>query len=330
VMRTDFGGNPDLDAQESKGDTFGFVIDVPFAPGLSVTADYWRIRRTNLLGQRSVAQINDSDAALLREFTQAQLAAGVSINQIDLGSGTANYRGDSDVLRNPLTPEDIAAFAAYNAANPNNPVAPAGRIFSRNRPFLNLASSEHKGVDFGFRYELPGLPFGDVVISSDWSYLSRSTASLEPANVAPIVTNGLYANGAAKWRGTGNIFWRNGPWNAGLGIYHVGKTHDAGAVTTQAVFESLGSPSYIERHFTQGRNVYRRVIDPFTTYNLSVGYRFENTTSSLLRDTRVRLSVVNLTDKAPPLASNNFGYDPSVSQNLLAGRTWNLELTRRF
>jgi transcriptional regulator with XRE-family HTH domain len=79
VMRTDFGGNPDLDAQESKGDTFGFVIDVPFAPGLSVTADYWRIRRTNLLGQRSVAQINDSDAALLREFTQAQLAAGAGV-----------------------------------------------------------------------------------------------------------------------------------------------------------------------------------------------------------------------------------------------------------
>ncbi len=330
VMRTYFGGNPDLEAQRSKGDTFGFVIDVPFLTGFSVNADFWRIRRTGLLGQRSVAQINESDTALLRAYTQQQLNAGVPIDQIDLGSGTANYRGDRDVERYPLTPEDIAAFAAFNAANPNNQVAAAGRIFSRNRPFLNLATSEHSGVDFGFRYELRELPIGDVVISSEWAYLGKSESVLAPPNVTPIINNELYANGAARWRSTSNIFWRNGSWNAGLGIYHVGKTHDSGAQTTQAIYESLGRPSYIEPHFTQGRTVFRRVIDPFVTYNLSVGYRFDSPEYGLLRDTRVRLSIINLTDKAPPLSSDNFGYDPGVAQSLLSGRSWNFELTRRF
>lgn len=330
VKRTYFGGNPDLKAQESKGTTFGFVIDLPFVAGLSVTADFWRIRRTNLLGQRSVAQINASDTALLLAYTQSQLAAGVPIDQIDLGGGTANYRGDPDVGRFPLTPEDIAAFEAYNAANPDNPAAPVGRIFRRDRPFLNLSSSEHRGVDFGFRYELPETPWGDFVIDSEWAYLSRSTSVLAPANVPPTVNNGLYGNGAARWRSTTNLFWRRGAWNAGLGIYHVGKTHDTGATTSEAVYESLGRPSYIEPHFTGGRTLYRKVIDPVITYNLSVGYRFAPEAANWLRDTRVRLGVANLTDKAPPLSSANFGYDPGVNQSLLSGRSWSFELTRRF
>ncbi len=330
VMRTFFGGNPDLQAQESEGETAGFVIEVPFVEGLTISADWWNISRTNLLGQRSLPQINESDTALLREFTQQQLAAGVAIDQIDLGSGTASYRGDPDVERFPLTAEDIAAFAAYNAANPMTPAAAAGRILSRNRPFLNLATSEHEGIDFGFRYELRGLAIGDLVFSSDWAYLSKSQSTLEAANVAPVVNNELYANGAAKWRGTSNIFWRSGGWNAGLGAFYTGETHDAGASTSQAVFESLGRPSYIEPFFTQGRTIYRRVIDPVISYNLSVGYQFDDAQSPLLRDTRIRLSIINLTDEAPPLDSGSFGFEPAVSQNLLSGRSWGLELTRKL
>jgi outer membrane receptor protein involved in Fe transport len=61
-----------------------------------------------------------------------------------------------------------------------------------------------------------------------------------------------------------------------------------------------------------------------------VGYRFENRPSSWLGGTRVRLGVVNLTDKAPPISSGGFGYNPGVSQSLLAGRSWSLELTKSF
>lgn len=329
VKRTYFGGNPDLQAQESEGTTFGFVLDVPGIDGLSLTADFWKIDRTNLLGQRSTAQIDASDAALLQEFTRSQIAAGVAPDQIDIGSG-ASYRGDPDVERFPLTPEDRAAFAAYNAANPNNPAAPAGRIFARYQPFLNLASSEHSGVDFGFRYVMPRRSWGRLVVNSEWSYLDRSKSVLAPANVEPTINDGLYAGGAAKWRSTTNINWDNGPWNAGIAIYHVGKTHDSGATTTQAVYDSLGQPSYIEPFFTAGRTLYRLVIDPVVTYNLSVGYRFGEEASAWLRDTRVRLAVSNLTDEPPPLASEAFGYDPSVSQSLLSGRTWSLEITAKF
>jgi iron complex outermembrane recepter protein len=330
VKRTYFGGNPELEAQESEGTTYGFVLDVPGVEGLSLTADLWKIDRTNLLGQRSTAQIDESDTALLQAYTRAQIAAGVPVNQIDAGSGGANYRGDPDVERFPLTPEDRAAFATYNAANPGNPAAPVGRIFSRNQPFLNLSSSEHQGVDVGFRYALPRQAWGRLVVNSDWSYLARSRSVLAAANVAPVENDGLYADGAAKWRSTTQVNWDNGPWNAGLGIYHVGKTHDGGATTTAAIYESLGRPSYIEPFFTAGRTIYRLVIDPVVSYNLSVGYRFGEQSASWMGDTRVRFQVANLTNEPPPLASGSFGYDPSVGQSLLSGRTWSLEISSRF
>jgi iron complex outermembrane recepter protein len=329
VKRTYFGGNPNLKPQESEGTTYGFVFDVPGVKGLSFTTDVWKIDRTNLLGQRSTAQIDASDTALLLEYTRAQLAAGVAINQIDVGSG-ATYKGDRDVERFALTPEDRAAFAAYNAANPNNRAAPAGRIFARYQPFVNLSTSEHEGIDFSARYAVPRQSWGRLLVTSDWSYLQRSRTVLAPVNVAPTENNGIYGDGAAKWRSTTNINWDNGPWNAGLGIYYVGKTHDTGATTTQAIYESLGSPSYIEPFFTAGRTVYRLVIDPIVTYNFSLGYRFGDGSPAFLDDTRVRFSLANLTDEQPPLASGAFGYDPGVSQTLLSGRTWSLEVSKRF
>ena len=331
VQRTYFGGNPALRAQESKGRTWGVVLDVPGMKGLSLTADRWRIARSNLLGQRSVAQIRDSDTSLLRAYTRAQLAAGVPAAAIDLGSGTSSYKGDPDVVRFALTPEDRAAFAAYNAANPGNPQAAAGKIFSLNRPFLNLSSSEHEGWDLGLRYELPRLPIGQVVVNSDWAYLGKSLSTLAPANLPPTVSNGLYAGGAARWRGTTTVSWRRGAWTAAFAAYQVGRTHDAGATTTAAVYESLGRPSYISPFFTAGQTVYRRVIDPTFTCNLLVGHQFGDAAPAFIRRTLVRVGVTNLNNLTPPLASSEgFSYDASVNQSLLPGRTWTLEVTRRF
>ncbi len=332
VQRTNFGGNPDLKPQESEGRTFGVVIDVPGVRGLSLTADYWRIERTDLLGQRSVAQIRESDTALLRAYTQQQLAAGVPIGQIDLGSGTPNYRGDRDVERfATVTPEDVATFATYNAANPGNQQAVASRIFAVNRPFINVASSDDAGVDLGARYVLPRTSLGNFTISSDWAYLIKSRSVIAPANVTPTENDNLNVGGVARWRGTTNVSWRRENWSGGLGAYYVGPTQDTRATTTAAVYESLGRPSYIAEQFTGGRLVYRYITGSVLSFNASVGYRFGPDSSlRALRDTRVRLSVNNLTDEEPPLASGGFGYDPAVHQSLVPGRTWMLEVTKKF
>ena len=294
-----------------------------------MTADQWRIERTNLLGQRSTGQIRDSDAALIRAYTRAQLAAGRTIAQIDLGSGTSNYKGDPDVVRYAVTPEDIAAFAPYNTANPNNQQGIVGKVFSVNQPFINVATSEHEGVDFGLRYVVPRFPWGNVVLNSEWSYFVRSRSVTRPANLPAIETDDMNASGVARWRGTSNVSWRRGPWSGNLGAYYVGPTQ-GGASTTLAVWDSLGRPNYIARQFTGGQFVHRYVVDSTITYNASLGYRFGPDAAKWLRGTRVRVGVVNLFDKEPPLTTGAFGYDPGVSQNLLPGRTWSLEIAKPF
>jgi outer membrane receptor protein involved in Fe transport len=329
TMRNYFGGNPDLDPQESKGTTFGFVVDVPGVQGLSITADYWKITRDNLLGQRSVADILANDAALLSAYTAAQVAAGVSPNDIDVGAGTAGYKGDPDVVRLAATAEERAAFATWNATHPNSLAAPVGLVLSTNTPFLNLSSAENKGVDFGVRYLMPRQSWGRLLVNVDASWLWRAQ-TVVPTTAGEVISNDLYSGGAARWRTTTNISYENGPWNAGLGIYHVSKTHDTPTVSA-AVYNNLGRPSYIDPIYTNGNTVYRLVIDPVITYNLSLGYRFDSAVSRL-GDTRLRLGIVNLTNEKPPLSANGdgFGYDPSTSQSLLNGRTWSLEVTSKF
>jgi len=330
VQRGYFGGNPNLKASSSEGTSYGIVIDVPGIRGLSLTADSFHIERTNLLGSRSAAQIRASDITLIQTFTKAQLAAGRTLASVDLGSGTAAYKGDPDIVRYAVTPEDTAAFNTYNAANPGNPQATAGKIFSFNQPWINISGSENVGVDLGLRYALPKLPFGSITLNSDWSYLVTSRSVQQPANLAAVETNDLTVNGVSRWRGTSNVSWRRGAWTAHLGAYYVGPSQDSGATTTAALFESLGQPKYIAKHFTGGQFVYRYIMDSSISYNASLGYRFTTGNSSWLRGTRLRLGVTNLTNQAPPLASGGFGYAPGVSQNLLAGRAWFFDATRSF
>ena len=202
-------------------------------------------------------------------------------------------------------------------------------MWSTDTPFLNLSSAENKGVDFGVRYLLPRFSWGRVGLNTDASWLWRAK-SVVPTTAGPVVSNDLYGGGAARWRTTTNITWENGPWNAGLGIYHVGKTLDSPSVS-RAVYENLGSPSYIKPFTTNGNTVYRLVIDPVVSFNFSLGYRLDMATSRF-GDTRLRLGIANLTDRKPPLSANSdgFGYDPSTSQSLLNGRTFSLEVTSRF
>ena len=64
--------------------------------------------------------------------------------------------------------------------------------------------------------------------------------------------------------------------------------------------------------------------------NPSAGYRFGREAARWVRSTNVRLGVVNLLDRDPPLTSGALGYSPSVHGTMFPGRTWTLELSRRF
>jgi outer membrane receptor protein involved in Fe transport len=49
-----------------------------------------------------------------------------------------------------------------------------------------------------------------------------------------------------------------------------------------------------------------------------------------LNNTSVRVGVNNLFDAEPPLSSDSRGYDPSLYNTMARGRSYSLQLTKKF
>jgi iron complex outermembrane receptor protein len=324
-------GNPKLQPTTSIGRSVGFVLEVPKVKGLAITADYWNIEQANVIGSRSASQILNSDATLLQAYVQSQIAAGKTVAQIDVGSGTAAYKGDPNVVRFAPDAQDVTAYAAANASRPAaQQSAVAGKILSRTANYENIAKGYASGIDLSLSYQMPQLPFGRVSVSTDWSYLIRTYQFRAIAGSPSVFTERLDVNGTSRWRGTGTLSWRNANWSAGVSGYYIGSYNDTGATTTAAIYNTLGAPKYISRQFSDGSYSYRFRVHDTVTFNAFLQRRFSAQSSPWLRRSAIRLGVVNLADREPPLESGSFGFSSSVYGSLFQGRTWTMELTRQF
>jgi iron complex outermembrane recepter protein len=321
---TTIEGNPNLQPEKSEGGTAGFVLDLPFVDGLSFSADYWKIRQRNLIAAPVVTQLGEDDAARLLAATQAALAQGIPINQINLGSGTAAYAGNPLVTRSSvITQADLTAFNAYNATHPQSQwVAPVGALLSTATPYTNLANATIDGVDFNMTYKSPRFDWGRLELITDATYLmdyARRESSTSP------IEHRLGLEGSTRWRGSANLIWSyNDNWQAGMSAYYIGSYADVNASLTPAQAAQVGSSSYLYR--IDGVSYFR--IKSSITANAFASYRF--THGGLFDNATVRVGVINFTNEAPPLSSDPAGYDPSVYQSMAEGRTWTLRLTKEF
>jgi iron complex outermembrane receptor protein len=321
-------GNPDLQPETSTGKSAGFVVEVPFVKGLSLSADYWEIRQKDVIA--SSGSINDDRDALIAA-TQAALAAGQAIGSIDLGSGTAAYQGDGSVVRLPVTQADRDFFTAYNATRtPPNQRAVVGGIDILRTTYFNRAEQFVNGFDFDVTYKFPRMALGNFTVNTTWTLLN-DFHSYNSAGAPRTDLRWSNAAGGAtpKWRGTTTLTWRKQQWSAGLAAYYTGDYTDAGATTTQSIYDSLGSPAYIVPFVNNGNLTYRYLVSDSMSYNAYVGYRFR-AKNKWIGNTAVRVGVVNLLDEEPPLSSDSRGYDPSVYNLMARGRTWSLQVTRQF
>jgi outer membrane receptor protein involved in Fe transport len=329
-------GNVNLRPEEAEGISAGVVIDVPVFKGLTLTADYWEIRQNGAIST-SGGVTEDSDALLAA--TQAALAAGQNINSIDLGSGTANYRGDASVVRNTVTQADRDAFALYNSTRPpGNQRAAVGSIVFIRETYFNRAERFSNGIDFEVAYRFPKFPLGNLNFSTEWTYVIDAYAIDTPNTPR----NDLRWQGSWPiWKGNSTLTWRKGNWRAGFSALYTGDYQDADGSTTEANYIAAGRPQYIVNTFDTGAQRYRFLVDALTTYNAYVSYRVpknggffalisEAPLMGLLSETTVRLGVLNLTAEDPPLAVDSRGYSTSVYNSVARGRIWSLELSRKF
>ncbi len=327
AQRTTFRqGNQNLQPEEAKTWLAGFVLEVPKVRGLSFTFDYFNLNQNKVIENVGAASAIDRDEVLLDLAMKAELAKGTPLAQIDLGSGTPNYRGNSKVTRKPVSAEDRQAFAAYNA-RPGNTLlrAPVGEVVSVIDDYLNLSGRDIEGYEFGVQYRTPRTRYGTFTFSGEATHyvLRRSQADEN----SPALDE-LGRNGRTRWRANASLSWRQGPVSAGWFTSFFGSFVDTSAATTQQIYEALGKPEYIRIFNDNGITRYLLRVDPQMAHNAWISYRFDRKDNSWLRGVTVRGGINNVFDTEPALADEQYGYQPGSFN--VRGRQFTMEVSKRF
>ena len=333
---TTTGVDTALKPEKAQSGTFGIVVDVPYLEGLSFSTDFWKIHERDVIASPLQGTVLTAETANITAATAALEAEGYALAAItpnllagQLGSGCVN-----NPLTNTLTyrsyfdPTSGAAVYRTCAADPRTAVAAnaagkaaAGTLYNVFLPYANLASATTDGVDFNITYKTPMFSFGRFQFVTDATWLDnfdRRTSATGP------IQQYLGLLGATRWRGDMNLLWYYGAWSAGISAYYIGDYADQNATLATSM---LGQVPARTVYTIDGINYWR--IASLVTENVFASYTLSSQ-HKYLDNLKIRVGVDNLSNRAPPLDSDNAGYDPSVYQSVSEGRVWSLQVSKAF
>jgi outer membrane receptor protein involved in Fe transport len=219
-IRAVYGGNPDLKEETSDTYTFGAVLQPSFAPGLSLTVDYYNIK-----------------------LKDAILVSGPGATSVrDACFGTPD---------NGFTPFDTS-FCSLIPRNPQT-----YEVQDLLNTALNAGSIKTEGVDFELRYS-SRLDFGFFDNESRLSVRVSGTRLIKYANNNLAAIPSLLVNcegrfGAfcgdpfSKWRGSARVTWATGPVTLSALARYIGRATDDGQSGYSALFKpALGDRKYYD------------------------------------------------------------------------------------
>ncbi|MFN4020993.1 MAG: TonB-dependent receptor domain-containing protein [Erythrobacter sp.] len=292
-------GTDQLRPEDSESINLGIVLEPKFLPGLTLTADYWRVKQTGLVGT-----FGDDNAIALDLLLRLN------------GSSNPN------VIRAAPTQEEIDLFTGTS-------LAPAGEIIRVLDPYLNLDSRVSKGWDFGLAYNVPDFGLGNFRLRFNAARLKGfvQSAGADGQILLDAVADGslppevrieglgqlLELDGRPKWRFSSALNWGNGPVEIAVFANYVGKVWNT-SVTRDVPIVS-DDPN---------ANFYR--VDDMLTINTS--FTFSIKTDGPLDGTRLRVGVNNLFDKDPPLADETYGFLSALHSP--RGRVVRFEIRKNF
>jgi outer membrane receptor protein involved in Fe transport len=292
-------GSDQLAPEDSESINLGVVLEPEFIPGLTLTADYWRVEQRGLVGT-----FGDDNA--------------IALDLLRRLNGSSN----PNVVRADPTQEEIDLFAGTS-------LDPVGEILFVNDPYLNLDSRVSKGWDFGVFYNVPDFGIGRFRLRFNAARLESFVQSAGPDaqellegiadGVLPpeVVVGGLgellEIEGRPKWRFSGSVNWDTGPVDVSLFANYVGEVWNTSVTRDDPIVSD-----------DPNANFYR--VDDFLTFNTAISYTIENDTA--LDGTRLRFGINNLFDKDPPLADDTYGYLSAL--HTPRGRVFRVELRKAF
>lgn len=285
-------GTNELKPEDTESINLGVVFQPVFIPGLTLTADYWRVRQDGIVGV-----FGDENALALDLLLRLQ------------GSSNPN------VVRAAPDQDQIDLFAGSG-------LEAAGTVIRVLDPYRNLDSRVSKGWDFGLLYALPDFGAGEFDIKLNAAYLDSffQTPGADGAALLDAVEDGTLPsgisidnigelrlqNGRPKWRWTAALRWESGPVGASLFGRYVGKVQDTGVMQ-----DDTGA------FYT---------VDDWFTLNAAISYTIENDTA--LDGTRLRIGFNNILNQDPPLADESFGFFSDLHS--ARGREFSLSLRKEF
>jgi outer membrane receptor protein involved in Fe transport len=240
-------GSKLLQPEESESFSYGVVFQPTFVDGLTLTADWWSIDQTGIVGIFGTPNHLALDWAL-------------RIN---------GMAPNPDVVRLAPTPDNIAFFAGSG-------LDPVGQVLQTNVPYFNLDSRETEGLDISVVYDMDAGRFGSFTFGLNAAKLLKTFQSTSPLGdfinaqnePAIVVVSGgdlIERDQRPEWKGSGYVRWNSDKFGAGLFVNHVGEFKDTGVVSdTTGEFWT---------------------VDSWTTYNISGEYHFSmgNFSNSTIR-----------------------------------------------
>ncbi len=183
-----------------------------------------------------------------------------------------------------------------------------GTIFQIRQPTSNFGKLDTSGIDMGMKYLWRDTAVGDFRFAIDATYIDAYDSVVFPGT-APIEVAGTYNRqygNYASWRGVASVGWAYEPVTALLSARYIDGLElldPDGAPGIQPALE----------------------VESKTYLDLSVGYTF-------MKNTKVQLSVDNLTNETPPLLYQNnvLNSNTDVSTYDLVGTYYRVSLSHKF
>lgn len=280
---------------------FSKAIDLPWLKDLRVSFDYWRFEQTDVVGA-----FGDQEALAL-DFLLRR-------------TGGSN----PNVVRAAPTAGDIAAFAAWNLANPTDQRTAAGQVLFIVDPFINLDRQEADGYDFGFAAGFDFGNYGELDVDLELTYLNSldvvrnellSALANDPAFIGAFDTlavDRIKLDGNPRWRYTASLRWSNGPLTLSTSVRYISEFFDT---ASDPDFNGDGRPE-----FWKVKQAYR--VNAYGELRLGAERSRDG------GQARVRIGINNILDEPPPLVDDSLGYSPEY--HWLKGREVYAQLRVNF
>ncbi|MEE2003401.1 TonB-dependent receptor, partial [Alkalimonas sp. MEB108] len=281
-------GNDDLKPEHTDTISLGVVIQPGgVLDGLRVTFDTWRIKQENVV-------------VILGERHELEVEAMLGSNP--------------NVIRAPLTPQDIQLFDSWNAANPNDQRTAVGATTNIISQYINADKRKVEGWDLALQYRAQPNSWGQLTWRADVSRLTRFEQE-----TSGITTDFLRRNGNPEWRGSSSLNWRKNNFSATLIAKYVGSVYNTN------LFDTIASG--VTGTVDESLNRIYWNVDPWLTTDLTFSYNFGQRDDHF-SGVGVSAGVRNLTDEQPPFADVGDGFYSSLHNSY--GRVWWVSLSKAF